>query len=120
MRRQTAADPFTFDPAMSQFHRAQPHYLLLLLLVWVAISFLTRNTSCFAPTTDIGAGAALGVHGVGLSYGLTFLACAALPLAFHLLIHLERMWRSLWHPHSASSPGRVSRAERAVTAPARS
>lgn len=84
---------------MPQLRFAQFRYLLVILLAWLAVFFLTRSVLLFArpPGAVAGAGDTLAVLVIGLAYDLGFLFYALSPLAAWLVWCPASLWRSDWH-----------------------
>ena len=84
---------------MPLFRHAQPRFLGLLSLAWLAIFFLTRCTLLLAHLGEasVTLPQLFQLFGIGALYDLCFLLYAALPLALYLLLCPRRLWRSPWH-----------------------
>lgn len=84
---------------MPRLHYAQLRYLSIILLVWLAIFFLTRSVLLLSHLGDAGIMPAnlFGLYGVGLVYDLSFLLYAAAPMALYLLLCPAWLWQRRWH-----------------------
>ncbi|WAJ35564.1 sulfatase-like hydrolase/transferase [Pseudomonas sp. GOM7] len=84
---------------MPRLHYAQLRYLSIILLVWLAVFFLTRSVLLVSHLGDAGVTPAnlLGLYGVGLVYDLSFLLYAATPMTLYLLLCPSWLWQRRWH-----------------------
>ena len=84
---------------MPRLHYAQLRYLSIILLVWLAVFFLTRSVLLVSHLGDAGITSAnlFGLYGVGLVYDLSFLLYAAAPMALYLLLCPAWLWQRRWH-----------------------
>jgi phosphoglycerol transferase MdoB-like AlkP superfamily enzyme len=84
---------------MPRLQYAQLRYLSIILLVWLAVFFLTRSVLLISHLGDAGITPVnlLGLYAVGLVYDLSFLLYAAAPMALYLLLCPAWLWQRRWH-----------------------
>lgn len=84
---------------MPRFHYAQLRYLSIIVLMWLAVFFLTRCVLLASHLADAHATPLelFALYAVGLVYDLAFLLYATLPLALYLLLCPGWLWRRRWH-----------------------
>ena len=81
---------------------SQLRYLLIVLLAWLSVFFLTRSVLLVShlAEAEVGLWDLLRLYGVGLAYDLGFLLYASAPLAIYLLLCPNSLWRRHWHQHA--------------------
>ena len=84
---------------MPVLRSAPVRYLGMILLAWLAVFATTRSLLLWAHADQalVSPSVLPELYGLGLVYDLAFLAYAALPLAFYLLLCPERLWRRPGH-----------------------
>jgi len=87
---------------MFRIRHSQTRYLIIILLAWLGVFFLTRSTllTTHLPDAEVGVLDVLRIYGVGFVYDLGFLLYTALPLSLYLLLCPAGLWQRRWHQYA--------------------